>query len=135
MVVTKGIEIRLFPTKGQANMFNKNIGAARFAFNTMLRVKEEMYRNYGISFDPKWWLLKEDFPWMAEVDSRAINSAHQNVIKAYQNWFRNLKKGVKKGHPVYKKKSNRGSYTNTNMPTVPERLCSTKVLKMSCKSR
>ncbi len=122
MVVTKGIEIRLFPTKGQANMFNKNIGAARFAFNTMLRVKEEMYRNYGISFDPKWWLLKEDFPWMAEVDSRAINSAHQNVNKAYQNWFRNLKKGVKKGHPAYKKKSNRGSYTSTNMPTIPEKL-------------
>lgn len=42
MLIIKGIEIRLYPTKGQTTMFNKNLGAARFAYNTMLRVKEEM---------------------------------------------------------------------------------------------
>ena len=122
MVVTKGIEIRLYPNKGQRVMINKNIGGARYAYNVMLRVKEEMYREYGINFDPKWWVLKEDFPWMAELDSRAICSAHRNMQKAYQNWFRNLKNGDKKGHPQYKRKSRKGSYTNTSMPIAPEKL-------------
>ena len=122
MVVTKHIKIRLYPNKGQRTAINKNIGAARVAYNVMLRTKEEMYREYGINFDPKWWLLKEDFPWMEECDSRAICSAHRNLNKAYQNWFRKLKNGIKGGHPKYKKKTKNGSYTNTSMATVPEKL-------------
>lgn len=122
MLVTKGIEVRLYPTKAQANMINKNIGAAVFAYNQLLHTKEYLYRNFGVNFNPRWQLLKEDFPWLAEVDSRAINSANQNMLKAYNNWFKKLKKGIKEGHPKYKKQSKRGSYTNTSMPNTADRL-------------
>ena len=122
MVITKRIEIRLYPNKGQRTMINKNIGGSRVAYNVMLRTKEELYRDYGINFDPKWWLLKEDIPWMAELDSRVLNSAHRNLNKAYQEWFKSFKGGAPKGHPQYKKKSKKGSYQNTSMPTVPEKL-------------
>ena len=111
MIVTKGIEIRLYPTKGQATMFNKNIGAARFTYNLCLEIKEELYREHGVSFTPKAWLFKEDYPWMNECDSRAILMASRNAKVAYKNWFRNLKKGIKKGHPKFKKKNKKGSYT------------------------
>ena len=118
MIVTKGVEIRLYPTKGQATMFNKNIGAALVAYNACIKTKEELYRDYGISFNPRWQYLKDFFPWMAECDSRAILMASRNAETAYKNWFRNLKKGVKKGHPKFKKKNKKGSYTTcANMPT------------------
>ena len=116
MMVTKGIEIRLYPTKGQETMFNKNIGAARVAYNATIRTKEELYRDYGILFNPRHQCMKDFYPWMEECDSRAILTAVRNADTAYKNWFRNLKKGNKKGHPQYKKKSMKGSYTNTNMP-------------------
>jgi len=122
MMVTKGIEIRLYPTKGQATMFNKNIGAARVAFNACIRTKEELFRDYGISFNPRHQCMKDFYPWMTECDSRAILTAVRNAETAYKNWFRNLKNGDKKGHPKYKKKSARGSYTNTNMPKDPNKL-------------
>ena len=99
-------------------MFNKNIGAARFTYNLCLGIKEELYREHGVSFTPKAWLFKEEYPWMNECDSRAINESSRNLETAYKNWFRNLKKGIKKGHPKFKKKSKKGSYTtNANMPT------------------
>ncbi len=103
-------------------MINKNIGGHRVAYNLMLRTKEELYRDYGIVFDPKWWLLKEDIPFLEECDSRAICSAHRDMMRAYQEWFRSFEGGTQKGHPQYKKKSKKGSYQNTSMPTVPEKL-------------
>lgn len=105
-------------------MINKNIGAALFAYNTMLSVKKELYQKYGISFTPRWQLLKEDYPWLAEVDSRALSSAHQDILTAYNNWFKSLK-GKNKGNwgaPKFKKKSKSGNYKNTSMPTDPTRL-------------
>ena len=122
MMVTKGIEIRLYPTKGQATMFNKNIGAARVAYNAAIRTKEELYRDYGITFIPKPQCMKDFYPWMTECDSRAILTAVRNADTAYKNWFRNLKKGNKKGHPKHKKKSNKGSYETTSMPKDPNKL-------------
>lgn len=122
MIVTKGIELRLYPNKGQATMFNKNIGAARFVYNLCLEIKEELYRDHGVSFTPKAWLFKEEYPWMAECDSRAINESARHLESAYKKWFKNLKKGVKKGHPKFKKKSKKGFYTSTSMPSVPEKL-------------
>ena len=118
MIVTKGIELRLYPNKGQATMFNKNIGAAIVAYNACIKTKEELYRNYGITFNPRWQYLKDFFPWMSECDSRAILMASRNAETAYKNWFRNLKKGIKKGHPNFKKRGKKGSYTTcANMPT------------------
>ena len=39
MVITKGIELRLDPTKAQKIYFNKCIGAERVAYNAMLRAR------------------------------------------------------------------------------------------------
>lgn len=124
MIVMKGIEIRLYPSKAQANMINKNIGAALFAYNTMLGVKKELYQRHGVSITPRWQLLKEDHPWLAEVDSRALNSAQQDMLTAYNNWFKTLKGKTKGkwGAPRFKKKSHAGSYKNTSMPTDPNKL-------------
>ena len=123
MVVTKGIELRLYPTKAQKVFFNKCIGAERVAYNAMLNTKITLYRDYGITdFSPNWSSLKDFYPWMAEVDSRCLSSAKQELMTAYKNWFRSLKKGGKVGHPKFKKKTHTGSYHNTSMPSIPDRL-------------
>ena len=103
-------------------MFNKNIGAARVAFNAAIRTKEELYRDYGITFFPRPQCMKDFYPWMEECDSRAVVSAVRNAEKAYSDWFKNLKKGDKKGHPQYKKKTQKGSYETNSMPKDPSKL-------------
>lgn len=73
MIVTNGIEIRLYPTKGQANMINKNIGAARVAYNAMLYRKRKHFEETKESLNIKPVDLYDEFPWMKEVDS-SLNS-------------------------------------------------------------
>lgn len=123
MVVTKGIELRLYPTKAQKVFFNKCIGAERVAYNAMLNTKIVLYRDYGVKdFSPNWSSLKDFYPWMKEVDSRCLNYAKQELMAAYRNWSRSLKNGGKTGSPKFKKKTHAGSYHNTSMPNTPDRL-------------
>ena len=123
MIITKGIEVRLYPTKAQANMINKNIGAARVAYNAMLYRKQKHYEETKESLIVKPVDLYEEFPWMKEVDSRAITSAYMDLNSAYNNWFNSLKKTkqVSKA-PKFKKKEHKGSYRNTSMPSEAKRL-------------
>ena len=123
MVVTKGIELRLDPTKAQKVYFNKCIGAERVAYNAMLNTKITLYRDYGVKdFSPNWSSLKDFYPWMKEVDSRCLNYAKIELERAYNNWFKSLKNGGNTGYPKFKKKEHKGSYHNTSMPSTPDRL-------------
>lgn len=123
MVVTKGIELRLDPTKAQKTYFNKCIGAERVAYNAMLNTKITLYRDYGVkNFHPNWSSLKDFYPWMKEVDSRCLNYAKIEVETAFKNWFRSLKNGGNVGFPKFKKKAHAGTYHNTSMPSTPDRL-------------
>ena len=123
MVVTKGIELRLDPTKAQAVFFNKCIGAERVAYNAMLNTKITLYRDYGVKdFHPNWSSLKDFYPWMSEVDSRCLNYAKIEVETAFKNWFKSLKNGGNTGFPKFKKKTHSGAYHNTSMPNTPDSL-------------
>ena len=123
MIVTKGIELRLYPTKAQKVFFNKCIGSERVAYNAMLNTKMVLYKDYGVkNFNPNWSSLKEFYPWMAEVDSRCLNYAKIEVATAYKNWFKSLKNGGKVGAPNFKKKSHSGTYHSTSMPSTTDKL-------------
>ena len=123
MVVTKGIELRLVPTKAQKIYFNKCIGAERVAYNAMLNTKITLYRDYGVkNFSPNWSSLKDFYPWMKEVDSRCLNYAKIELERAYKNWFRSLKNGGSVGFPKFKRKTHAGKYHNTSMSSTPDRL-------------
>ncbi len=44
----------------------------------------------------------EEFEWLKEIDSMALQNAVLNMDKAYQNFFRNIKNGAKAGFPQFK---------------------------------
>ena len=105
-------------------MINKNIGAARVAYNTMLFRKKKHYEATQESLNVKPVDLYDEFHWMKDVDSRAITSAYIDLNSAYNNWFNSLKRKTKQVSkaPKFKKKEHKGSYRNTSMPSEPERL-------------
>lgn len=124
MIVKKGIEVRLYPTKAQANMINKNIGAAGVAYNAMLYRKQKYYEETRKSLPIKVSDLYDEYPWMKDVDRQGLANAYMNLNSAYNNWFNSLKRKTKQNSkfPKFKKKSHKGSYTNSMPPREVEKL-------------
>ena len=58
---------------------------------------------------------KQDHSFLKEVDSKALQSEWRHLISAYDKFFRNLKKGIKKGFPRFKSKRAKQSYTTYNI--------------------
>ena len=58
---------------------------------------------------------KQDHSFLKDVDSKALQSEWRHLKSAYDNFFRNIKKGIKKGFPKFKSKKNRQSYTTYNV--------------------
>ena len=50
---------------------------------------------------------KQDHSFLKDVDSKALQSEWRHLKSAYENFFRNIKKGIKKGFPKFKSKKNR----------------------------
>ena len=124
MMVKKGIEIRLYPNKGQRNFINKMIGAVRVVYNTMLYRKEKYYEEHKESLNVLPTDLYTEYLWLKELDSQGFCNVYMDLNKAYNNWFNSLK-GKNKGKfkaPKYKNKSHSGSYKNGQPIKIPNKL-------------
>jgi putative transposase len=94
------------PTKKQIEMFEKHFGCVRFVYNWGLEQKTKAYQETGKTVNtynlitnlPK---LKEDNPWLREINSQSIQMALKNLDNAYTRFFRE-----KKGFPKFKSKYN-----------------------------
>lgn len=114
MIVTRGIDIRLYPNKGQQNFINKMIGAVRVVYNASLYCRQKHYEETKTTLKMKPTDLYDVFPWMKELDSQGLCNAFMDLNGAYQKWFGSLK-GKNKGKfkaPKFKKKTHSGSYRN-----------------------
>ena len=58
---------------------------------------------------------KQHFSFLKEVDAKALQSEWRHLKSAYNNFFRNIKKGIKKSFPKFKSKKNKQSYTTYNI--------------------
>ncbi|MGB4622407.1 MAG: helix-turn-helix domain-containing protein, partial [Candidatus Methanoculleus thermohydrogenotrophicum] len=84
----------------------KHIHACRFVYNHSLEQKIRAYEQEGrnlSSFDLNNRLpaLKEEHPWLKEVNSQSLQSANKNLDNAFTRFFRE-----KKGFPKFKSKKN-----------------------------
>lgn len=102
-----GEKIRLFPTLEQEQIFKQFCGASRFVYNTCLAEKIRAYNEDGASLS-KFDLIKfadslkyfSDTEWLKDISSGVIRVASQDVINAYNMFY---KRG-NKGFPKFKKK-------------------------------
>lgn len=111
MKKNKAIKYRIYPNKEQQSLILKTFGCSRFVYNYMLEMSIEAHEN-GESlctrngFSYLLTLLKKEFLWLKEVDSRALLSANNNLAAAFSNFF---KKNA--NFPKFHKKKLSGSYT------------------------
>jgi putative transposase len=58
---------------------------------------------------------KQFYPFLKEVDSKALQSSTRNLLVAFKNFFDGLKKKRKVGYPKFKSRKNKQSYTTYNI--------------------
>jgi putative transposase len=103
-LLLKSYKYRLLPTNKQAELINKHIGSCRFVYNLALEVKNYAYatqRKNLSCFDLISQLpaLKEECPWLREIDSQALQQSVINLDKAFTQFF--------KGHAAFPKFKNK----------------------------
>ena len=103
------IKVRLAPTPGQAELFEKTFGCCRWLWNHMLADEQKFYQETDVHFIPTPARYKAEAPFLKEVHSGALAEVHQSLRRAFQHFFHNP---AAYRHPVYKrKKGGRDSFT------------------------
>lgn len=109
----KGYKIRLYPTKEQEELFIKNIGACRYAWNCLIVLQNEMYESSGklltiSEMKDHIDQFKQDgeHEWLNEVSNYSLDRVCKDLRRANNNFI-----GKKAEFPVLKrKKDDRQSY-------------------------
>lgn len=122
MTINRAVKIRLYPNQEQAILLNKTFGCCRFIRNKMLEERIKIYEdlkgdkealdNYKYKTEKEY---KQEFEFLKEVDSKALQTENRHLWTAYNNFFRSLKNGRKVGFPKFKSKRSRQSYTTYNI--------------------
>ena len=117
----KALKIRIYPNVEQTTLLNKTFGCTRFVYNSMLSERKKVYGElkelprelYEYKYKTEKQ-LKEEFPFLKEVDSIALQQARMNLGTAYENFFRRCKDtripSSEKGFPKFKKKNAKNSF-------------------------
>lgn len=102
-------KFRIYPTKEQMAQIQRTFGCCRFVYNFYLAKRIDTYKtdkktlNYN-ACSADMTALKRVLPWLAEVDSTALQSSLKDLDTAYKNFFRSLKGSGKHGFPCFKSK-------------------------------
>lgn len=103
------IKLRLYPTPEQAELMEKTFGCCRYLWNQMLSDVQEFYAAADVHYIPTPAHYKNGAPFLREVDSQPLCTVHQNLRKAFLEFFRNP---AAFSYPRFKtKKSGRDSFT------------------------
>jgi putative transposase len=108
----KAYKYRIYPNKEQIDMFNRTFGSVRFVYNWGLerKIKEYQINKKGISLfqlcsDIKD--LKEQNPWLKEVNAQSLIMALRNLDNAFTSFFRKQNK-----FPRFKNKHTQQAFQN-----------------------
>ena len=107
-----GYVVRIYPTVEQECLIRRSGGSCRFLYNRLLDYEKSVYDKEK-RFVPEYELnshilsLKEEFPWLKEVNAQSLQQVSKNVVKAYKGFFEK-----RTGFPKFKKKRNGDSFLN-----------------------
>ncbi len=103
------VKIRIFPTAEQTALIEKTFGCCRYLWNRMLEDVQEFYAADDVHYIPTPAHYKKEAPFLKEVDSQALCTVHQNLRRAFLDFFRAPKTYQ---YPKFKtKKSRKDSFT------------------------
>lgn len=115
----RSYEYRIYPNANQREQIENTFGACRWVWNLCLETSRAAWEVNRKSL-PAYELMKflttwkrTVAPWLYEVDNTALQSSIANLWRAYQNFFRRVRRGEKPGYPKFKSRhANMQSYTS-----------------------
>ncbi len=110
MVKHRGCRYRIYPNIAQSELIIKTIGHSRFVYNRMLDESKTAYEQGGRftsrnAFNYRLTSLKDEYPWLREVDATALTSANDALAAAFNRFFKK-----QNAFPNFHKKKSFGSY-------------------------
>ena len=112
-MANKAFIYRIYPDKNQEQQLQKTFGCCRFVYNSILALQEERYKageKHLSKTEANSYCnreLKEEYPFLREVDKFALTNSIFHLDEGYRRFFLRLGK-----HPKYKSKHKaRRSYT------------------------
>ena len=112
----KAFKFRVYPNQEQQQLIHKTFGCHRFVYNHFLAKRIDTYEKDKATLGyydccAELTMLKQEFPWLREVDATALQAALKDLDNAYKGFFRRVKNSGKPGFPRFKsKKLSRRSY-------------------------
>ena len=101
-----GYKFRIYPNKTQQELINKTFGCARFVYNHFLAIRRDEWtaNHKSVTYNQTSAILTdlkryEEYNWLKEVDSIALQESLKNLDRAYQNFFKHHSK-----YPRFKSK-------------------------------
>lgn len=112
----KAYKVELAPNKKQRSFFYGCAGARRYVFNWGLATWKEWYEGgekkpsrYGLCVH--FNSIKDELcPWIREYPYAVTESAFENLGRAFDGFFRRVKRGETPGYPKFKKKGKGDSF-------------------------
>jgi putative transposase len=108
----KAYKYRLSPNKSQEVLLNKHFGCTRFVYNWALSEKMKAYQKdktnlsrYDLQARLPKMKKQEEYCWLKEVNSLAIQSKLEDLDKAYVAFYKK-----KNSYPKFKSKKNKQSF-------------------------
>lgn len=107
----KAFKYRLYPTPNQQVLLEKHFGCTRLIYNLSLETKINTYKTENKSLNyydlaNKLKTIKDDKPYLKEINSQALQQSLKHLDSAYKKFFRD-----KKGFPKFKNKHAKQSFT------------------------
>jgi putative transposase len=117
----KTFQYRLFPTKSQETILDKQLDECRWLYNHFLEKRKTSYETTKTSpglYDQQKTLpvLKKERPTLKDVHSQVLQNVAVRIDLAFQAFFRRTKAGEKPGYPRFK---GRFHYDSITFPQVP----------------
>lgn len=141
--VERAYKFRLYPNKVQEARIRRTFGCCRFVYNHYLAMRKECYekqkRTMGYNACASdLTQTKKSLPWLAEVDSTALQSSLKDLDTAYQNFFRHTSRGKWFGYPKFKSKRERrqiykSKCVGTNIKVFEKAVQLPKLGKVKCR--
>jgi putative transposase len=112
----KAFKYRIFPTKAQRTRMEETLEKCRLLYNAGLEQRRSAYQRQHVSLSKTRQQadlpdLKAAYPEFSEVYSQVLQDVLARLDKAFDAFFRRVKRGEKAGYPRFRGKGRYDSFT------------------------
>jgi len=111
----KTYRYRLYPTKNQEKILDKTLNLCFWLYNSALEERISLYKKYKKSINCYYQMnelpnCKKEVPELTLVYAQVLQDVLKRLDKAYQNFFKRVKRKEKSGFPRFRSRSRFDSF-------------------------